>query len=55
MKFQKNYFTSSLCKINLGKGYLYMCICMDFHITLHINNSIYTNYENISIELDSEV
>ena len=35
------------------KGYFYLCPRMDFLQTLHINNSLYTNYENVFIELDS--
>ena len=35
------------------KGYFHMCPRMDFLQTLHINNSLYTNYENVFIELDS--
>ena len=35
------------------KGYLHLCPRMDFFQTLHINNSLYTNYENVFIELDS--
>ena len=34
-------------------GYFYLCPRMDFLQTLHINNSLYTNYENVFIELDS--
>ena len=35
------------------EGYFHLCPRMDFLQTLHINNSIYTNYENVFIELDS--
>ena len=35
------------------KGYFHMCPRMDFLQTLHITNSLYTNYENVFIELDS--
>ena len=35
------------------KGYFHLCPRMDFLQTLHINNSLYTNYENVFIELDS--
>ena len=35
------------------KGYFHLCPCMDFLQTLHINNSLYTNYENVFIEIDS--
>ena len=38
---------------NEGKGYFHLCPRMDFLQTLHINNSLYTNYENVFIELDS--
>ena len=37
----------------LAKRYFHLCPCMDFLQTLHINNSLYTNYENVFIELDS--
>ena len=33
------------------KGYFHMCPRMDFLQTLHINNSLYTSYENVFIEL----
>ena len=36
-----------------SKGYFHLCPRMDFLQTLHINNSLYTNYENVFIELDS--
>ena len=36
-----------------AKGYFHLCPRMDFLQTLHINNSLYTNYENVFIELDS--
>ena len=35
------------------KGYFHLCPRMDFLQTLLINNSLYTNYENVFIELDS--
>ena len=35
------------------KGYFHLCPRMDSLQTLHINNSLYTNYENVFIELDS--
>ena len=35
------------------KGYFHLCPRMDFLQTLHINNSLYTNYENVFINLDS--
>ena len=35
------------------KGYFHLCPRMDFLQILHINNSLYTNYENVFIELDS--
>ena len=35
------------------KRYFHLCPSMDFLQTLHINNSLYTNYENEFIELDS--
>ena len=38
---------------NRLKGYLHPCPRMDFLQTWHINNSLYTNYENVFIELDS--
>ena len=34
------------------KGYFYLCPRMDFLQTLHINNSLYTNFENVFIEID---
>ena len=37
----------------LRKGYFHLCPRMDFLQTLHINNSLYTNYENVFIEFDS--
>ena len=37
----------------LRKGYFHLCPRKDFLQTLHINNSLYTNYENVFIELDS--
>ena len=36
-----------------AKGYFHLCPRMDFLQTLHINNSLYTNYENVFIEFDS--
>ena len=36
-----------------SKGYFHLCPRMDFLQTLHINNSLHTNYENVFIELDS--
>ena len=38
---------------NLSKGYFHLCLRMDFLQTLHFNNSLYTNYENVFIEFDS--
>ena len=35
------------------KGFFHLCPRMDFLQTLHKNNSLYTNYENVFIELDS--
>ena len=35
------------------KGYFHLCPRMDFLQTLQINNSLYTNYENVFVELDS--
>ena len=35
------------------KGDFHLCPRRDFLQTLHINNSLYTNYENVFIELDS--
>ena len=35
------------------KGYFHLCPRMDFLQTLHINNSLYMNYENVFIELES--
>ena len=35
------------------KGYFHLCPRMDFLQTLHINNSLNMNYENVFIELDS--
>ena len=35
------------------KGYLHLCPRMDFLPTLHISDSLYANYENVFIELDS--
>ena len=32
------------------KGYFHLCPRMDFLKTLHINNSLYTDYENVFIE-----
>ena len=37
----------------IRKGFFHLCQRMDFLQTLHINNSLYTNYENVFIELDS--
>ena len=39
--------------LRLWKRYFHLCPRMDFLQTLHINNSLYTNYENVFIELDS--
>ena len=36
-----------------AKGYLHLCPRMNFLSTLRINDSLYTNYENVFIELDS--
>ena len=44
---------SSLPISVLRKGYFHLCPRMDFLQFLHINNSLYTNYENVFIELDS--
>ena len=38
---------------DFGKGYFHLCPLMDFLQILHINNSLYKNYENVFIELDS--
>ena len=38
---------------SISKGYFRLCPRIDFLQTLHINNSLYTNYENVFIELDS--
>ena len=38
---------------NYIKGYFHLCPRMDFLQTLHIYNSLYKNYENVFIELDS--
>ena len=35
------------------KGYFHLCPRMDFLQTLHINNSLYTNYKIVFIKLDS--
>ena len=35
------------------KGYSHLGPRMDFLQTLHINNSLYMNYENVFIELGS--
>ena len=35
------------------KGYFHLCPRIEFLQTLHINNSLYANYENVFIELDS--
>ena len=35
------------------KGYFHLCARMEFLQTLHITNSLYMNYENVFIELDS--
>ena len=43
----------NLAKAHIRKGYFHLCPCMDFLQTLHINSSLYTNYENVFIELDS--
>ena len=37
----------------MQKGYLHLCPRKDFLLTLHIYNSLYINYENVFIELDS--
>ena len=50
MKILNIHVQSNL--VNL-KGYFHLCPRMDFLQTLHINNSLYTNYENVFIELDS--
>ena len=36
----------------LSNGHFHLCPRMDFLQTLHIDNSLYTNYENVFIELD---
>ena len=38
-----------ICK----KGYFNLCPRMDFLQTLHINNLLYMNYENVFIESDN--
>ena len=46
--------TNKVCGgIITTKGYFHLCPRMDFLQTLHINNSLYANYENVFIELDS--
>ena len=35
------------------KEYFHLCQRMDFLQSLHINKSLYTNYENVFIDLDS--
>ena len=47
-----NYVPAEILEL-AAKGYFYLCPRMDFLQTLHINNSLYTNYENVFIELDS--
>ena len=46
---------SRLCSLTFSKkkGYFHQCPLMGFLQTLHVNNSLYTNYENVFIELDS--
>ena len=44
---------SKLFEIISLKGYFHLCPRMDFFQTLHINNSLFTNYEKVFIELDS--
>ena len=39
-------------EIQYGKGVLHLCRRMDFLKTLHNNDSLYTNYENVCIELN---
>ena len=55
--FSKNFTEiakeKNLAKAHIKKGYFHLCPRMDFLQTLHINNSLYTNYENVFIELDS--
>ena len=56
--FQSDYedypsFWSRLANYLILKGYFHLCPRMDFLQTLHIINSLYTNHENVFIELDS--
>ena len=44
---------SHIWRKNRYKGYFHLCPRLDFLQTLHINNSLYTNYENVFVELDS--
>ena len=44
-------FKEKMCK-HLNLGYLHLCPRMDFLLTLRNNDSLYTNYENVFIELD---
>ena len=39
--------------IKVLKGYFHLCPRLDVLQTLHINNSLYANFENVFIELDS--
>ena len=52
LNFGRGHYGEHICEIIL-KGYFHLCPRMDFLQTLHINNSLYTNYENVFIELDS--
>ena len=45
---QIDFVVSSISKNQ--KGYFHLCPRMDFLQTLQINNSLYTNYENVFIE-----
>ena len=49
-------FTKGVKGFNIDehlKGYFHLCPRMDFLQTLHINYSLYKNYENVFIELAS--
>ena len=43
--------TLKYCKVR--KGHFHLCPRMDVLQTLHINNTLYTYYENVFISLDS--
>ena len=47
-----NLFPGAILQL-CAKGYFHLCPRMDFFQTLHVSNSLYTNYENVFIELDS--